>query len=419
MQTPDENRQNSGAVPVHVDAQYAKGFGLRLRCGVHIVARMIPKLFDEITKEDINALETGEVREGRTIEYKEQLPRQGVDDDTREFLADVSSFANAGGGDLIFGVRDKRDAAGKPTGLPQVLGLAAVNADAEILRLEQMVRSSIDPRIPGVCLKHIDGFPAGSIILLRVPRSWASPHMVKFKSWTRFFSRTSAGKTELDVREIRAAFVASETFTQKISAFRSYRIGKILAGEAPSPVAAGPKILLHVLPLRGFSGSDAVDIKTAKHLSQARLTPMQPCGGYGNVRFNFDGLIRRGSGEGLKEDTYVQLFRNGAIEAVSWWVNHEQNLVGGVLDQNTTNSARQYLDIQTQLGFGPPTFIGVSAIGVKDYWIDSAAGRSPTKIDRDVLVAPEVLVDEVGADVEEILQPALETLWQASGWEGG
>lgn len=291
-----------------MDAQYAKGFGLRLRCDARIVAFMIPKLFDEITKEDINELEAGEVREGRTIEYKEQLPRQCVDDDTREFLADVSSFANAGGGDLIFGIRDKRDAAGKPTGIPQVVGLAGVNVDAESLRLEQMLRSSIDPRIPGVCLKHIDGFPSGPIILLRVPRSWASPHMVKFKNWTRFFSRTSAGKTELDVREIRASFLASETLSQKISGFRSDRISKILSGETPSPVAAGPKILLHVLPLRGFSGSDAVDIKAAKHLSQARLTPMQPCGGYGNVRFNFDGLIRRGSGEGLKEDRKTPTF---------------------------------------------------------------------------------------------------------------
>ena len=68
---------------------------------------MIPKEFDTIGKEDIEALVANAVSEGRTIEYKEKLPG-GTDDDRREFLADASSFANAGGGDLIYGIREKR-----------------------------------------------------------------------------------------------------------------------------------------------------------------------------------------------------------------------------------------------------------------------------------------------------------------------
>src|SRR2546425_901377 len=92
---------------------------------------MIPKEFDAIAKEDIEVLVANAVSEGRTIEYKEQLPG-GTDEDKREFLADVSSFANAAGGDLIYGVREKRDAGGKPLGIPEAAeGLAGVNADAE------------------------------------------------------------------------------------------------------------------------------------------------------------------------------------------------------------------------------------------------------------------------------------------------
>src|SRR5207244_6460197 len=114
---------------------------------------MIPKEFDSIGKEDIEALVANAVSEGRTVEYKEQLPG-GTDDDKREFLADASSFANAGGGDLIFGVREKRDAAGKPTGIPEAaVGLAGINADAEKRRLEDMLRAGIDPRIPAVRFK--------------------------------------------------------------------------------------------------------------------------------------------------------------------------------------------------------------------------------------------------------------------------
>src|SRR3954451_17276289 len=69
---------------------------------------MIEKPVQGISKDDIDALVADEVREGRTLDYKEKLPGN-ADKDKKEFLADVSSFANAGGGDMIFGVVEKRD----------------------------------------------------------------------------------------------------------------------------------------------------------------------------------------------------------------------------------------------------------------------------------------------------------------------
>ena len=74
---------------------------------------MIPRDFDAITKADIEALVANAVAEGRALEYKQQLPGNG-DEDKKEFLADVSSFANAGGGDIVFGVVEKRDGDNKP-----------------------------------------------------------------------------------------------------------------------------------------------------------------------------------------------------------------------------------------------------------------------------------------------------------------
>ena len=46
------------------------------------------------TRDDIDALVADAVKEGRTIEYKQAMPG-GADADRKEFLADVSSFANA------------------------------------------------------------------------------------------------------------------------------------------------------------------------------------------------------------------------------------------------------------------------------------------------------------------------------------
>jgi predicted HTH transcriptional regulator len=56
----------------------------------------------EISAADLEALIENEVLEGRQLEYKLLI---GTDDDAkRKFLAAVSSFANASGGDLLVGV---------------------------------------------------------------------------------------------------------------------------------------------------------------------------------------------------------------------------------------------------------------------------------------------------------------------------
>lgn len=57
---------------------------------------------DSVEESDLQELIDNQVPEGKTIEYKEALPGNS-DGDKKEFLADVSSFANAAGGDLIFG----------------------------------------------------------------------------------------------------------------------------------------------------------------------------------------------------------------------------------------------------------------------------------------------------------------------------
>src|SRR6266849_668165 len=106
---------------------------------------MIQKPLDRIEKANLDSLVANEVREGRTLDYKQQLPSD-AEKNKKEFLADVSSFANATGGDLLIGVVEKRDAEGKTTGVPEsVPGLAGINPDAAVRRLENMIRDGIKP----------------------------------------------------------------------------------------------------------------------------------------------------------------------------------------------------------------------------------------------------------------------------------
>jgi hypothetical protein len=108
---------------------------------------------------------------------------------------------------LIFGVRDRRDANGQRTGIPEAAGGLAANSDQELRRLDGILRSGLDPKLPGVRMKSVAGFPKGPVIVVRIPKSWASPHMVRVGKSTRFYSRNSTGKHQLDAREIRAQVI--------------------------------------------------------------------------------------------------------------------------------------------------------------------------------------------------------------------
>ena len=101
------------------------------------------KPLESLDEADLKALVTNQVSEWKFIEYKEQLPTN-ADSSRKDFLGDVSSFANASGGHLVYGMREK---SGVPVAL---LGLPGINPDSEILRLESMTRDGIDPRIPGI-----------------------------------------------------------------------------------------------------------------------------------------------------------------------------------------------------------------------------------------------------------------------------
>ena len=67
---------------------------------------MISKPLEAIDQHDLKALVDNQVHEGEKIEYKRDLFGSS-DSERKEFLKDVSSFANTAGGDLLIGVESK------------------------------------------------------------------------------------------------------------------------------------------------------------------------------------------------------------------------------------------------------------------------------------------------------------------------
>jgi len=69
---------------------------------------------DSITEDHLRSLIEDQVMELRVIEYKQELPGKRPED-KRVFLADVCSFANSAGGDLVYGMTEN---GGMPRELP-------------------------------------------------------------------------------------------------------------------------------------------------------------------------------------------------------------------------------------------------------------------------------------------------------------
>jgi predicted HTH transcriptional regulator len=151
---------------------------------------------EQIAEANLRALIDAKTAEARQIEYKREI--YGTNDEARrEFLADVSSFANAHGGDLLIGVAASK---GIPTSLSPLTG----DVDGEKLRLDNMARTGLEPRIPNLYIVAVPISAGGAVLVIRVPRSYRAPHRVTFRGANRFWARSSGGRYEPNADELRA-----------------------------------------------------------------------------------------------------------------------------------------------------------------------------------------------------------------------
>jgi len=374
----------------------------------------MPQNLDQLKLEvenDLQALVDNQVPESKTIDYKESLPINS-DSDKKEFLADVSSFANAAGGYLIYGMRENNGIAS------ELCGLGSIDADAEIRRLENIIRDGIKPRIPSVLMWAIPLRTLRTAIIIRIPKSWASPHMVAFKNDSKFYSRNSAGKYQLDVSELRTAFILSETTTERIRNFRIERLSKIIAGETPVMLNQNPKIIFHIVPFDAFNPASRFHVSSLAN-DVGKLQPISASGW--NTRHNFDGYLS--FADSL---TYLQVFRNGNIEAVNASIIETVDrrltiptIPSLLFEEKLLDALPRFLSIQKQLGVEPPLFIMLSLLGVSGYRmgvdsrLDSTFGYP---IDRDALILPEIIVEKFECNPSETMRPIFDAIWNAAGW---
>jgi hypothetical protein len=387
---------------------------------------MIQKNFDEIIKGDIDFLVDNKIIESKTLEYKETLP-DSKDEDKKEFLADISSFANASGGDLIYGIKEAVTDDGKKTGGPEkVVPLKGITANETKLQIENFIRAGIQPRI-SFHVKEIAGYGDdgnGFVILVRIPQSFASPHMVTFKNSSRFYCRNSAGKYQLDVQEIRSAFLATDSQADRIRRFLQDRLAKIMADETPIELAMPYRLVLHILPLNSFLNQKRFDFAAYPDLNFRPIAA-----GSWNHRYNLDGVLTYSNNRETKlRDSYCQTFFDGTIEAVYADILRSNGgqkpqssdaafIASIAYEKYVIESVRSYFKGYKMLGVEAPVIISMVLLSCKGAYMHTgfAMELDNKPIDRDVAILPEVQADSLDEEVPTIMKPIFDAVWNACG----
>jgi hypothetical protein len=355
------------------------------------------------------------VQESKLLEYKKEL-HLFKDEEKREFLADVSSFANADGGILMYGIKEDKGAA------KNIAGVVNDNFDDLVRQMENIIRDGVEPRIT-IKTKTIN-VPGEDtrLILIRIEKSWYGPHRVIYRGHDKFYSRNSAGKYPLDTFELRNAFTSSSSLIEKIDQFRDRRIMEILNNNAPIRLPPTGKILLHFFPLGCFTTNTGEEFKRMIGFKN-ELGLLYWKHGY-DYKNNLHGFLMYSP----RSPDYTQVFRNGSVEALDAFLcaPHPEkfpddtivstDLEKGIFD--FFNNAMKYF---VKANIAAPVFFSITLIHVKGYNLgvehnfDIFGKINP--IENDIIKLPETIINDCAIKPEAVLRPMFDMIWNACGYE--
>jgi hypothetical protein len=355
------------------------------------------------------------------LDYKREAKISGREE-SKEFLYDIASFANAEGGLIIFGVSEAKDEEGHNTGLPDaIIGLQG-NIDMIIQAMESLIQSCLEPSIPGLIIKSLSNGNK-TVIFIAIPKTFGIPHMVTYNRTNKFYRRGNSGKYLPNVLEINDMFLNNWQIYDRIEQFRETRILEIHSRKYLTNISPENSVLVQILPFSMFNSQIPL-AKISK--SQELVDLLTVLGPYGpNLRPNFEGLFRfflDGDGE---YGTYNQLFRNGVIELYSQHFhssgnNNELVFYGTHFENEVIRCLKSTLDFYEKVGISPPFVISISIFGLKDYHMDPPSRfiyRTGPGFLKSDYQFPSLSILEVPGQVDQILHDIFDVLWQTAGFE--
>lgn len=380
---------------------------------------MIEKNIEQIELKDIEDLLNNAVEEWKTLDYKEKYILE-KDPEKWEFLWDICSFLNTSGGYLIFWIKEE-----KWIGV-QMCPFPVSDTDAEKLKIENIIRDGISLRasVEMKFLKLDDGY----ILILKMVKSWKWPHRVSFTGYAKtkdqFFARNSAWRYQMDVTELKNAFVLWETLTEKIRDFRMQRVSEITSNNTPVPIYNTGKIILHLIPVDAFSPWISTNLNNATLNWWEKTRPMYASGW--SRRINLEWVLVYSWRINDKHDSYLQVYRNGIIESVDSGIleyseGDEKIIPSALYEKEIIFAIKRYLWFLQENQINTPIFVFLTLVGIKGYkmWAGHNIRYSDeyNKVDKDVINLPDFLIQNYDEDVTNILRPMFDLIWNACGFQ--
>jgi hypothetical protein len=363
---------------------------------------MLNRQLPDLREQDFASLVTGGVAEGRDLEFKRDLPGS-TDGDLKEFLADVTSLANAQGGDLIFGIEDRGGVA------TAVRGIDGQTIDNTLLRLESIVRDGVEPRMT-MRMQWVSLENGRGVLVLRVPASLAAPHRIRFKNNGRFWTRNSRGKYEMDVHELRHAFTQSEAMPQRLRQLHDEAVSAAEGVDMPFALGANPVAVFSVMPLgllrerRDLALTPEHTMLPAKTRGANSLPTLEGILWYsppsdGNIVRAYTLTHRTGRIDAAWAFGGTRQFQNGDEARLVWASSFEEGV---------TEMAVHGVGRLQSYGIDGPWVIMVTAIGIRGAAMVCQYDDLSRPAWRDRARLPELILDRVS---EESLLPIFRAFW--------
>lgn len=176
------------------------------------------KTFKQWIEEDLRTLlNNDDFREGQFLDYKRTFDFLEAPDKNQKAKAknelrnDICSFANADGGDIIFGIPEKNGLASR------IIPIAIENIDKFELELRNVLLP-IQPATPPVdfAFIHVEN---GYIVVIHIEKGMLKPYItIEDQTAFRFFVRRGNGKEPMSYSEISNNFLhPSSEANQKIT----------------------------------------------------------------------------------------------------------------------------------------------------------------------------------------------------------
>jgi len=371
--------------------------------------------------EDIDLLIDAKMQEGLDVEYKSEL-HLNSDSEKKEFLYDAVSFINSDGGHIFFGIDESK---GVPTNINPI---HIDDTDTFKAKIDQILRTGIEPRYSAFEITFISASENKFIIELALNKSYHGPHRASYQSHHRFYQRSSIGKVELGILELKQKFLEMNLIRDQIKNKAKKRIEEIRNGSVPAHIEhTKPLFVLQMFPIDIFD-FNANKLKQYKDGSlETKLYVLGTKQGVSFKRYNFDGLLAQYPDEG-GVGAYTQLYRSGQIEAVircDYQKSEDttEKFINPRYEFAVVESLSDYFKILIDIGANYPIALNVSLINASSYFMYLNETQSfyqfqgSKQIQGNELATDFIEITDEPENVDVLLKPLFDQIWNSAGFE--